>query len=251
MEMKPPFTRPVKEYSVENYVFEDGKQVLDNKFTWKYNQNHQIFEIYQYDSKIELYEASYYNYNDDQQLKDVTVKVADGEQKKQLLYEYADDKLTQISEIAGDYNTLTKYDDYGNPSEKETYTKENVLISTTVFINLYDQNGRLVEKHTILPSGEADRVDKYQYNESGLLIEEQNVRKHFTSIAKHSYNEKGDLILSDFNPGEPNHEMLKRELIYSKDNNILEIREYRLGWCYQDHNDDFGLTGIALYSYMR
>ena len=207
MEMKPPFTRPVKEYSVENYVFEDGKQVLDNKFTLKYNQNHQIFEIYQYDSKIELYEASYYNYNDDQQLKDVTVKVADGEQKKQLLYEYADDKLTQISEIAGDYNTLTKYDDYGNPSEKETYTKENVLISTTVFINLYDQNGRLVEK--------------------------------------------GDLIQSDFNPGEPNHEMLKRELIYSKDNNILEIREYRLGWCYQDHNDDFGLTGIALYSYMR
>jgi len=99
MEMKHPFARPVKRVFCGNYVFEDGKQVLDNKFTWKYNQNHQIFEIYQYDSKIELYEASYYNYNDDQQLKDVTVKVADGEQKKQLLYEYADDKLTQFQKL--------------------------------------------------------------------------------------------------------------------------------------------------------
>jgi hypothetical protein len=251
MDTKPPFARPVKEYSVEYYVFEDGKQVLDAKFTYKYNKNNQLFEVYQYDSKIELFEVSYYNYNDYQKLKDITIKVADGEQKKQLVYEYADDKLSQITEIAGDYNTVTKYDDYGSPSEKLAYTKDNVQISSTVFVNLYDDKGRLVEKHTILPSGESDRLDKYQYNESGLLIEEQNERKHFTTVAKHSYNDRGDLVLSDFNPGQPNHEMLKREIVYSKDGDVLEIKEYRQGWCYQDHNDTFGLTNILLYTYVR
>ena len=77
------------------------------------------------------------------------------------------------------------------------------------------------------------------------------MRKQFTSIAKHVYNEKSDLVLSDFNPGQPNHELLKRELVYSQDNDILEIKEYRQGWYYQDHNDEFGLTGIALYFYVR
>ncbi len=250
--MKPPFSKPVKEFSMENYVLdEDGKQVLDNKVTWKYNKDHKLSEVYQYDSNMALSEVSYYTYDNDQKLKEITVKVEDGEQKKLFVYDYNEDKLDQIAEIAGDYKLLTKFDDYGNPSEKHSYTSADVLLATTIFINLYDQKGRLIEKHTIFPSGESDRVDKFQYNEAGWLIEEQNIRHQLVSTVKHSYNDKGDLILSDFNPGEPNHETLKREIVYSKNNDVMEIKEYRKGWCYQGRNDEFGLTGIALYSYVR
>ena len=120
-----------------------------------------------------------------------------------------------------------------------------------MYVNLYDENGRLVEKHTIFPSGDSDWIDKFQYNDAGLLIEEQKIRRQLVSIVKHSYNDKGDLILSDFNPGEPNHETLKKEIVYNENNDIVEIKEYRKGWCYQDRNDEFGLTGIFRYSYVR
>jgi hypothetical protein len=252
MEMKPPFSSPVKEYSMESYIYdEDGKEVLDNRVTWKYNQNQQISEIDLFDPKTKFSELSCYTYDEDQDLKEVTVKIEDGELKKHLIYEYKDNILDQITEIAGDYKTVTKYDDYGNPSEKQTFTNADLQISTTMFINLYDQKGRMVEKHTIFPSNDVEWVDKYQYNEAGLLIEEQKIRRQFVSTVKHSYNDKGDLILSDFNPGQPNHETLKREFVYGGNRDIVEVKEYRKGWCYQDHNDEFGLTGIARYSYVR
>jgi hypothetical protein len=252
MDMKPPFSSPVKEYSQESYVIDDDNQPsLDYKVTWKYNENQQISEIYLYDSNTQLSEVSHYTYNNDQNLKEVSVKVADGEQKKVLLYDYKDKVLDQITEIAGDYKTVTKYDDYGNPSEKQTYTNADLQISTTIFVNLYDQNGRIVEKHTILPANESERIDKLQYNEAGLLVEEQKIRRQLVSTAKHSYNDQGDLILSDFNPGQPNHETLKKEYVYNGNKDIVEIKEYRKGWCYQDHNDEFGLTGIARYTYVR
>jgi hypothetical protein len=120
-----------------------------------------------------------------------------------------------------------------------------------MYVNQYNENGRLVEKHKILPPEDSDWIDKFQYNDAGLLIEEQKIRHQLVSTVKHSYNEKGDLILSDFNPGETNHEMIKREIVYNENNDILEIKEYRMGWCYQDHNDEFGLTGIFTYSYTR
>jgi hypothetical protein len=252
MDIIPPFSSTVKEYTLENYVYDDdGKAVLDNKFTWKYNLNHQISEVIQYDSNNELSEISHYTYDDGQKLKEVEVKVAEGEQKKVLLYDYKDNVLEQITELAGDYKTVTKYDDYGSPSEKLTFTRADLLIATTVFINLYDQNGRLVEKHTIFPSNDSECIDKFQYDEAGRLIEEQKTRSQFVSIARHTYNDKGDLILSEFNPGQPNYETIKREFLYSLNNDILEVKEYRKGWCYQDRNDEFGLTGIARYSYIR
>jgi hypothetical protein len=252
MDMKPPFSSPVKEYSEEYYIFdEDGKQVLDKKTTWKYNGNNQISEIHQINSDKEYSEMSYYTYDDDQNLKQVIIKVAEGEQKKALIYEYQDNLLDQIREIAGDYKSVTKYDDFGNPSEKRSYTRDDVLISTTMYVNLYENNGKLAEKHTLFPSGDHDWIDKFQYNDAGLLIEEQKIRNQLVSVIKHSYNEKGDLILSDFNPGQPNHELLKREISYGLNNDILEVKEYRKGWCYQDRNDEFGLTAVIKYTYFR
>ena len=252
MEMKPPFSSPVKEYSLEHYICdEEGNEVLDNKVTWKYNQDHQISEISQYDPQTKFSELSSYAYDENLKLMEVTVKIEDGEQKKRLIYEYKDDILDQITEIAGDYKIITKYDDYGNPSEKQTYTGADLLISTTMFVNLYDENGRLIEKHTVFPSGDSERVDKFQYNEAGQLIEEQNIRRQLVSVVKHSYNDKGDLILSEFNPGESIQETMKNEIIYNEDNDIIEIREYRKGWCYQDRNDEFGLVGTFIYSYIR
>jgi hypothetical protein len=252
MDMKPPFSSPVKEYSRESYIIdENGKEVLDNRARWKYNQDHTISEFYQYDPKTKFSELSCYTYDKDQKLKEVLVKIEDGEQKKHLIYEYKDNILDQIIEIAGDYKLVTKYDDYGNPSEKHTFTSADLLISTTMYVNQYDEKGRLIEKHTILPSGGSDWIDKFQYNGAGLLIEEQKVRHQLVSTVKHSYNEKGDLILSDFNPGKSNHETIKKEIVYNENNDITEMLEYRKGWCYQDHNDEFGLTGIFTYSYIR
>jgi hypothetical protein len=252
MDMKPPFSSPVKEYSMESYIpDEDGKEVLDNKVTWKYNQNYKISEIYQYDPKTKFSELSSYTYDEDQNLKEVTVKIEDGEQKKHLIYEYKDNLLDQIIEIASGLKIVTKYDDCGNPSEKQTFAGEDLPISTTMYVNLYDENGRLIEKHTVFPSRDSDRIDKFQYDDAGMLIEEQNIRHQLVSTLKHSYNDKGDLILSDFNPGESNYETLKKEIVYNENNDIVEIKEYRKGWCYQDRNDEFGLTGIFKYSYIR
>ena len=47
------------------------------------------------------------------------------------------------------------------------------------------------------------------------------------------------------------HEMLKKEIVYNENDDITEIKEYRKGWCYQDRNDEFALTGIFKYSYVR
>ncbi|MBN1191453.1 MAG: hypothetical protein JXA46_16985 [Dehalococcoidales bacterium] len=252
MEIKPPFSSPVKEYSMESYICdEDGKEMLDKRVTWKYRQNHKISEIYEYDPNTKFSELSSYIYDKDDNLKEVTVKIEDGEQKKHFIYEYNDNVLEQIIEIAGDYRIVTKYDDYGNPAEKQTFTGADSPIATTMYVNLYDENGRLVEKHTIFPSGDPDWVDKFQYSDAGLLIEEQKTKNQVVSTIKHSYNDKGDLILSDFNPGESNHETMKKEIVYNENNDIAEIKEYRKGWCYQDHNDEFALTGIFTYSYVR
>lgn len=252
MDMKPPFSSPVKEYSQESYVFdEEGKQVLDNKVVWKYNDNHKIAEICQSDPKTKFLELSRYIYDKDQLLKEITVTIEDGEQKKHLLYEYTENVLDQIIETAGDYKIVTRYDDFGNPTEKQTFTGAGLQISTTMYVNQYDEKGRLVEKHTIFPSGDSDWIDKFKYNEAGLLIEEQNIRHQLVSTIKHTYNDKGDLILSDFNPGESNNETLKREIVYTKDKDISVIKEYRKGWCYQDRNNEFGLTGVTIFSHVR
>ncbi len=252
MEMKPPFASPVKEYSMETYIFdEDGQELFDKKTTWKYNINNKISEIYQYDPKTKFSESSYYTYDEDHNLKEVTVKIETGEQKKYLVYEYKDNLLDQIIEIAGDYKFITKYDDFGNPYEKNTYSGADLLISTTMYVNQYDEKGRLVEKHTLFPSGDSRWIDKYQYNEAGLLVEEQKIRHQLVSIVKHVYNDKGHLILSDYNPGESNHETIKKDILYNRNNDIMEIREYRRGWCYRDRNEEFALTGIFVYSYVR
>jgi YD repeat-containing protein len=252
MDNKPPFASPVKEYTLESCFYdEDGQEVLDNQVTWKYDQDHKISEIFQYDPKTKFSELSSYTYDKAQKLKEITVKIEDGEQKKHLLYEYQDNSLNQIIEIAGDYQIVTKYDDFGNPTEKQTFAVSDLLISTTMYVNQYDENGKLIEKHTLLPSGDAEWIDKYQYDAAGRLIEEQKIRNRIVSTVKHSYNPQGDLILSDFNPGESNYEMLKREIIYNEHGDITEIKEYRKGWCYQDCNDEFALTGIFKYSYVR
>jgi len=252
MEIKAPFSGTVKEYTQENYVCEEhGEEVLDSTYVFKYNQNQQISEISLYDANSELSEISNYTYDNDKNLKEVVVRVADGEQKRKLIYDYKDNKLDQITEIAGDYKSITKYDNLGNPLEKQNITNANVEISNTKYINLYDSNNRLVEKHTIFPSGESDWVEKFTYNDNGLMIKEEKIRHQITSLVEHSYNDKGDLILSDFNPGMSNYETLKKEIIYDRNNDILEIQEYRKGWCYQDRNDEFGLTGITKFSYVR
>jgi hypothetical protein len=251
MNVKSPFSSPVKEYSLESYILdEEGKEVLDKKESWKYNSNGQISEINQYDPATKFSESSSYTYDKEQRLKEVIIKIEDGEVKKHLIYQYKDNALEQTIEAAGDYKIVTKFDDQGSPSEKQIFVGANTLISTTMYVSLYDDNGRLVETHTIYPSGDSE-INKFQYNDAGWLVGEQKTRNKLVSTVKHSYNDRGDLILSDFNSGEPNHEMIKKDIAYNQNGDVSEIKEYRKGWCYQDHNDEYGLTGIFKYSYVR
>jgi len=252
MDIKPPFSGVVKEYSLESYgCDENGKEMLDYKYIWKYNNDYKISEFQQYDSENKLLSISSYAYDNDQNLLEVTVKTAEGSTQQKLVYEYKDNKLSQITDIATDYKIITKFDEYGNSIEKLNLADDDSPFSTTRYANLYDQSNRLIEKHTVFPSGDSDWIDKYKYNDEGLLIEEQRIRNQVTSIAKHSYNDQGDLILSEYNPGESNNETLKKDIVCNGNKDIVEIREYRKGWCYQGRNDEFGLTGIARYSYVR
>jgi hypothetical protein len=252
MEIKPPFSGNVKEYSMESYICnENGEEILDNKAIWKYDENNKIFEVQNYDANNELLDISYYIYDNDQNLLEIIVKAADESNKQNLVYEYKDNKLSQITDTTIDYKVVTTFDDHGNPLEKQNIGLDESPFSVTKYINLYDQNDRLVEKYTVFPSGGTDRIDKYKYNDHGLLIEEQRIKHQMTSTIIHRYNDKGDLILSEFNPGEINSETLKKEIVYNGNNDIIEIKEYRKGWCYQDFNDTFGLTSIIRYDYIR
>jgi hypothetical protein len=252
MGIKPPFSGAVKEYSVESYgCSENGDLLFDGKCTWKYNGDHQISEVRQYDAGNELLSVSSYTYDNDHNLREIITKTADGTTQQTLVHEYKNNKLVRITDNAADYQIVTVYDDYGNPIEKQNIGEDGSPFSVTRYINLYDQSNRLTEKHTVFPSLAADWIDKYMYNEKGLLIEEQRTKHRLTSITRHSYNDRGDLILSDFNPDESNNETLKKDIVYNENNDIVEVREYRKGWCYQDRNGEFSFIGIARYSYTR
>jgi YD repeat-containing protein len=252
MEIKPPFFKPVKECSMESYVFdEDGREVLDHKITWKYFNDNQISEVVNFDSNNELVDTSFYTYDRKQNLLEITVENADESLKQSTAYEYKENKLFRSTETSADYKIVTTFDDYGYLIEKQNLGIEDEPFSTTKYINLYDQNGRLIEKHTVFPSGDKDWIDKYEYNSQGLLIVEQRIRGQITSLTRHFYNDRGDLLLSEYNPGQPNNETLKREIVYDANNDISEIKEYRKGWCYQDRGGEFGLTVTLKYSYVR
>jgi len=252
MDNKPPFSGTVKEYSLKNYLCDEkGKEHLDYKYVWKYNPDHQISEIQHYSSRNVLSDISYHSYDDRRNLLEITVKTAKGTKKQQLVYEYKDHQLSQITDITRNFRIVTQYDDHGNPIEKQNLSSAGTLLSTTKYINQYDQNHRLVEKRTFFSSENSDWIDKFQYNEQGCLVEETRIRHQAVSTVKYDYNEKGDLILGEYNPGEINREILKKDIVYSDNNDILEIKEYRRGWCYSNYNDNFGLTGIARYSYVR
>jgi hypothetical protein len=252
MDAKLPFSGTVKEYSLKSYLFdENGKEILDYKYTWKYNSDHKISEIFHYDSNNELSNISYYTYDDDQNLLGVVVETVEGNRKQNLIYEYKDNKLSQLTDNSMDFQIITKFDDRGNPLEKQNLADQDSMFSTTKYINLYDQNGRLVEKHTVFPSGDSNWVEKYEYNNEGLLIREERNKHKAVSVIKYSYNDRGDLILSEYDPGESNSETLKKDIVYNENNDIVEIKEYRKGWCYQNFNEEFGLTGVSRYSYVR
>jgi YD repeat-containing protein len=252
MDIRPPFAGTVREYTLESYVCdENGQEVFESKATWKYNDDNMLSEVLQYDADDNLISTSTYTYNDNQQLLEVRVKKAEGDIQQILAYEYKDNRLDQITDTASDYRIVTKFDEFGNPIEKQNLLEDGSPFSSTRYVNAYDNNNRLVEKHTIFPSGDSGWVDKYEYNADGLLVGEQLKKHQITSFIKHSYNAKGDLILSEYNPGESNNETLKRDIVYNANNDIVEIKEYRKGWCYQDRGDKFGLTVIVRYSYVR
>jgi hypothetical protein len=252
MDIRPPFAGTVREYTLESNVYdENGQEVFDSKATWKYNDDNMLSEVLQYDSGNNLLSISSYTYNDNQQLLEVRVKKAEGDVQQTLIYEYKDNRLDQITDTASDYRIVTKFDEFGNPIEKQNLLEDDSPFSTTRYINAYDKNNRMVEKHTVFPSGDSSWVDKFEYNDQGLLIKEEKIRNQITSVTMHSYNDKGDVILSEYNPGDFNSETMKKDITYDEFNDIVEIKEYRKGWCYQDRNDELGLTGIARYSYIR
>ena len=133
----------------------------------------------------------------------------------------------------------------------------------TKYKNIYDKNKIVVEKHTILLSGELESIEKYKYNNEGLLIEKnkiniktswfgkgQELRTSKNSVSKHTYNNKGDLILSEFYSDMFGNETHKKEITYDKYNDIAQIKDYRKGYAYI-YKDNFGLISVTKYSYIR
>jgi hypothetical protein len=252
MDNKPPFSKAVKEYTMEKYVYdEQGNEILECKYVWKYDKNKKISKVQHYDSNNKLSNKSYYIYDSSRNLSEILVKTARGQMKQRLIHEYKDNKLDQITDLTPGFRIVSKFDDQGNPIEVQNFGDGESQPFVTSYQNLYDQNNRLIEKRAVFPSENSEWINRYKYNDAGLLIEEQCLRHQAISITKHSYNEKGDLVLSEVNPGEVNNETLKREIVYAQIDDILEIKEYRKGWCYQNFNDDFGLTGITKYYYIR
>jgi len=187
MDAKPPFSRPVKEYFIENYICdENGNEIMDYKANYKYDRDNKLSEVYNYNSKNELLDMCIYTYDNNQNLTEVTVYTADKVQKQSLVYEYENNKLSQVTDTSIDLKTVTKFDDYGSPLEKQNIGENGEPSSATKYINLYDQNNRLIEKHTLFPSESPDRIDKYRYSEEGLLIEEQRIRNKIISTIKNT-----------------------------------------------------------------
>jgi YD repeat-containing protein len=252
MNVKPPFTGAVKAYTMERFIInEKGREALDYKYIWKYNEYRQLFEVEHYSAKNKLSDISRYTYDDQQNLVEIVVKTVKGSVKQHLFYEYKDGKLSQIIDEARFFKIVTKYDDHGNPLEEQNFRDADAPPSVTRYINAYDKNNMLVEKHTIFPLSDSDWVDQYKYDSDGRLIEENRSRNKAVSIVKHSYNDEGDLIRSDYFLDEVNNETIIKNIVYDTDGNILEIKEYRDGWFNQDDNNEPGLISISRYSYVR
>jgi len=252
MDQKPPFSGKVKEYTLQRYNFDDNsREVLESKYTWKYDRNNILCELQHYNDKNEIVDISSYEYDGSGKLVEIIVKAADGSEKQTITYEYEDGRLSRVTDTTSEFKIVTGYDDYGSPLEKHNFQDNETTPMITKYINLYDQDNRLVEKRTIFPSGGAEWIDMYTYSDEGQLIEEIRTRNGVNSITRYSYNEKGDRVLSEYDPGQENSETVKNEIVYNKEGDIFETREYRKGWCYQNYNDEFGLVGVSRYTYVR
>jgi hypothetical protein len=235
---------------MENYTFdEQGKEILESKSIWKY-ENNRLSEVQHYNAKNKLTDTNCYTYDQAGNLTEITVKTAKGSKKQSVIHEYQDNKLVQVTDNTRGYKIVSKFDDHGNPTEVQNYKDADSLPFITFYKNLYE-NDRLVVKQAVFPSGDSDWIDKYRYNAAGQLIEEEQMRHGVVSITKYTYNDKGDLVLNEYNPGEPNHESIKKDIVYTENGDIVEAKEYRMGWCYQYFNDSYGLTGVTRYHYIR
>ena len=260
MDDKCPFSGTVKEYSEERYVFDKQKnENLDYKYVYKYNENHELSEVHGYNSKNKLTDISQYVYDDSRKLAEIIVKSARGNKKQRIIYEYTDNKLTQVTNIARSFKTIEKFDDYKNVTEEMFYGDESAPPYITRYKNIYDKDKRLKEKWTILPSNEIDHTESYLYDSKGLLVQETRINKasvrndgkelprSWESISKYTYDDKDNLVLSEFYSGGSASETHKKEINYDEYGDIAQIKDYRAFiW-----EDNFRLVSVTRYSYVR
>ena len=116
---KSPFSDTVKEYTEERYILDKKEnEILDFKYIWKYGENNKLSEVNRYNSKNKLADVSCYKYDNLGNIIEMTVKTAKGSKKQSLKYEYIDNKLYQITNIAKSFRTISKFDDSGNLIER-------------------------------------------------------------------------------------------------------------------------------------
>jgi hypothetical protein len=264
MDKKPPFSEIVKEYTEERYVFDKkGNEILDFKYIWKYNENNNISEVHRYNSKNKLTDISHYTYNDVQNILEVIVRTPKGSKKQSMFYKYNCNKLIEISNIAKSFKTISKFDNAGNLIEEAFYRDSNSSPYITRYKNVYNRNKQLIEKWIILASGELDSTIIYEYNDAGLLIQENKTNNKTTykidekelrisknSISKYTYNDRGDTILSEYESEGFGKETHKKEITYNEFNDIVQIKDYSKGYAYI-WKDDFGLMSVTNYFYKR
>lgn len=264
MREKPPFSGTVKEYTRERYIgYVQGNISLDYKIIFKFDENNKLNEIHSYNAKNKLTDISYYLYDNFKNLAEVIIKTAKGNKKQQIIYEYSDNKSYQVTNILKGQRIITKYDEFGNPIEEIFDVDSSKPPNIMKFINKYDDKQQLIEKQTLLPSGEIDSTVKYKYNTRGLLIEEcqtnektswivngREFRLWKSHISQFFYNNNKDVILTEFYTDGNNDETHKKEITYDEFNSITEIKDFRKGYAFKN-KDTFGLVSVTKYSYVR
>jgi hypothetical protein len=202
-----PFSGIVKEYTEERFIgYVAGKVTMDYKIVHKYDGS-KLTEIHTYSSKNKLTNISYYNYDHLQNITEILIKTTKGTIKQRIIYEYINNRLSQVTNTSKIFKIVTKYDESGNPLQNDYYKSKDDLPYSTKFNNKYDVNHRLIEKQIMLPKDELDSIIRYKYNNEGLLLEENimNCKTSFSPGAlenkisqnltlKHSYNDQGELI---------------------------------------------------------
>ena len=112
-------------------------------------------------------------------------------EKYTLTYDEKGNLLTEKHELSNGkpYTDTYTYDEKNMPIRHDDSSRNN----TYVFTYEYDNQGRVIKKHSELKDGDYPQDWLYEYDENDVLIKETQVSKHSTYEITYSYDENGNV----------------------------------------------------------